>query len=261
MGVSVEGIRINPFRETHTVVVTSSPLKINLCARAGIPTEPDPRKVQSVGQGEEWHKFTNGHGVVVRSRVTDVPNPVSAALAKATELARTFSPNGHNHGVMDSTWEILARDQDHVFSFNKTEGDEVKIAEALQALYRLQGCRISSDTGVAVLSPDLKGVRLYQTSLMIGRVGCDLDMALVERVVRDNPQNSGGFSLFEGVRAGIIEPDPICHFRVREIDGKGAPLQSGSLMRFDAIMHELSTGPENNQNLLSLALGIPPGSR
>jgi len=92
---------INPYGPKSKRFVTSSPLKAELCRGVGIETEEDGRKMERVSVGETNHDNENGHGVVVRSRISDIPYQIYVALAKAKALLHNLEPNGHRH-----VWEM-----------------------------------------------------------------------------------------------------------------------------------------------------------
>lgn len=259
MAINIEsGRQMSPYWRSNSVVVTGSEHKRGLYKGVGVAVEGDPEKVHHVGVGEVNHDLANGHGVIVRRREVDVPYPVQVAKAKIEELAPRFSPNGHNHAVADSTWELMDPVNGHVYSLNKTNGERGKEEAILQALYDLRGCRISSDTGVAVLANDLSATELYHLSLMLGTVNPNIDMGSAEALVKGHPHTSGGFSALEAVHAGIILPDPIIDFRIRKIHPSGAPFEAGRLMTYDTVVHQMANDSSNNEWLRRAAVGVIP---
>lgn len=258
MGMRVESAgQMSPYWHTNSVVVTGSPFKRQLYRGVGVSVEADPAKVNSVGVGETNHDRMNGNGVIVRRRVVDVPYPVLVAKAKAEQLAPNFPPNGHSHVVADSTWEVIGA-EGCVISLNKPGGNRKKEEEILRTLNDLRGHLISSDTGVAVLSNDLSAVDLYHLTLMLGTVNPDMDMGMAEQLIASSPQVSGGFSVLDALRAGIILPDPAIHFRVRKINRSGAPFEKGSIMKYDTALHELASDSGNDGWIQRLAIGVIP---
>lgn len=256
MGITIE-TRLNPYASPHSVLVSGSTHKGALCREVGIPVEEDPSKIAHVGNGEENHDISNGYGVVVRRRVVDVPYPVLVAQAKAAQLAPHFKPNGHEHVVADSTWEIMSS-EGHVLSLNKPKKDRKKEEQIARTLYMHRGQCVSSDTGIAVLSHNLTKTDLYHLSLMLGVINPDLQMGEVERLIRNNPNTAGGFSVLDALSYGLISPDPMLHFRIRKINSTGAPFVSGRIMTFDTVFHELSNDSSNNEWIRRLAIGIIP---
>jgi len=247
---------ICPYAPESTRFVTSSGVKTDLCLSVGIPTERDSGKITKVGFGEESYACINGHGVVVRNRMREVPHPVRVVYAKARALLQHLEPNGHRHAVGDATWQVLD-DFGIVYSFNKPD-TFAKKDETLRAYYKLRGNRISSDTGIGVIESDLGAIRLYHTSLMLGRVNPELDMGRLEQVVMANTDVSGGLKAIDMIRYEVIVPDELAHFCIREISPQGAPFLGGQMMRYEAAIHELSKGSANNPWLMRLAHGIFP---
>ena len=256
MGVTIE-TRYNPFEGQNIVVVTGSTFKEKLYSDVGIQVERDPHKKHHVGKGEERHDIENGFGVVVRRRVLDVPYPVLVAEAKAKELTLHFKPNGHNHVVADSTWEIMSP-EGHVLSFNKPGGEKTKIEQILTALNEHRGQRISSDTGIGVIAHDLSEIKLFHATLMLGEINPNLDMGQIEQIVKKNPDTAGGFSVMDALSSGLILSDPVLHFRIRAINKTGAPFVGGRIMRFNEQYHELSADSVNNEWIRRLAVGAFP---
>ncbi|MFH0773272.1 MAG: hypothetical protein V1922_03090 [bacterium] len=258
MGVSIE-FGLNPYWRQNSVVVTGSRSKRRLYEGVGIPVERDSNKIAHVGNGEQKYDQRNRNGVVVRREKIDAPYPVLVARAKAEELAPRFKPNGHFHVVSDSTYEIMGPDG-LVFSLNKTSGERRKETEIIKALYGLRGRRISSDTGLAVLPSDvnLQEMELYHASLMMGMINPTLDMGQVEQLITNNPDTAGGFSVLDAIQYGLVIPDPTMHFRTRRIIPTGAPFVSGRVMRYEAVVHEMSTDSSNNEWMKRLAVGVIP---
>lgn len=156
----------------------------------------------------------------------------------------------------DATWQVLD-DSGIVHSFNKPNTPE-KRDEILQAIYALRGQRISSDTGIGVIERDLSGIILFHTSYMLGVINPEVDMGSVEQVVRANPDVSGGLRAIDILSSGIVVPDNMAHFRMREISPCGGPFLKGKIMRYEAAIQELSGDPVNNPWVMRMALGIIP---
>lgn len=247
---------ISPFGPDLTKAVTSSPLKVRLFHSSGIETEEDRSKIEKIEVGENNHDKLNGHSVVVRSRSVDVPYPVRVVSEKANALLEDLQPNGNRHAVFDSTWEVLDA-IGGVHSFNKPD-TVIKRNEILQAIYDLQGQRISSDTGIGVIASDLSTIDLFHSSFLLGIINPNVDMGAAEQLVKAHPSVSGGLKAIDALSAGIIIPDQLMHFRIRHISPYAEPFIRGHIMRYDAAIHELTNDSVNNPWVMKMAHGIIP---
>ena len=234
-------------------MVTKSPYKQELASSIGIKLEYDPTKQNQVTNGETNHDKIHSNGMAVSYFEGQTPYCVSVAKAKAEELVRVLPPNGHHHLVVDSTWTGCFNERRLRVAFNKPNGNKDHIEEAVRLFKQLRGYPLMSETGLSVIDPDLKTITHYLTTLNIGNVKKNLDLNVLENLLRANHEISAGFSMSEALRY-VVDPKKYISFQVRQYQPNRI-LSGGITNRAN---YELSNDSSNIGMLKRFAVGIMP---